>query len=161
MQSLIAVGVVSAILYLIYLAKNYGKNLIAFTRVFVKRAALYMMSFSWIIVIAAVLMLACYSGLSGLLKDILSVNSVDSIKGLVRLIFGVDSAFVALQTVALYSLMLSFVSCLCLSVGLVVRFVHGIFLKTIGKTLNENEKRQKFSALHITPTFKLYLKYNS
>ena len=161
MQSLIAIAIALCALYAIMWVKNYGYNFIASLRIFVKRLALYVMSLSWIMVLATVLMIACYSNISGLLKELLSANSIDSIKSLARLVFGVDSAFVALQMLALYSVIASFVSCLVLSMGVVVRFTYRTILKVIRMALVEERHCFADCGQHFMPTFKLYLKYNS
>lgn len=161
MQSLIAIAAVLVIVYAVHLARRSGYNFISFMRICVKRLVLYIMSFSCIVVFATVLMLACYSNISELLNEVLSINSVNSIKSLIRLVFGVDSAFVALQMLAIYSLMASFISCLLFSVGLTIRFVYRTFLSYGLTVLTKKEQDCDSSVQHVKPSFKLYLKYNS
>ena len=161
MQSLIPIIAVFVCIYAIVWIKNYGYSFFTSLRIFVKRLALYIMSFSWIIILATVLMIACYSNISGLLKDILSANSIEGIKSFTRLIFGVDSAFVALQMLALYSIMASFVSCLVLSLGVVVRVIYRTILKVSRTSFSDGCQSLDDFESHSVPTFKLYLKYNS
>ena len=161
MQSLLAIIAVLVFVYAVFWIKNHSYNFIAFLRVFVKRLALCVMSLSWIMIVAAILMIACYANISCLLKDILSANSIDGLKGLLRLVFGVDSAFTALQLLALYSIMASFVSCLVLSVGVVFRFIYRTVLKVTRTTHIDDCQCFEDSEQHSIPAFKLYLKYNS
>ena len=119
------------------------------------------MSFSWLAVLAVLIVIACYSNISYLLKEVLSANSVSSIKSVVRFVFGVDSAFMALQMLALYSVMLSFVSCLALSVGLVVRFVYRTVLKVSRSAFVEDKDCFESCVQRVKPTFELNLKYIS
>lgn len=161
MHNLIAIFAVFAIIYAFVWYKNCGYNAAAFMRMFVKRVAVGVMTFSWVIVLAVVFVLACYSNISELLKGLLSANSISNIKGLTRLVFGVDSVFVALQMLALYSVMVSFVSCLALSVGLIVRIVYRTILKVTRTTFSEDRQDFDNYSQHTMPTFKLYLKYNS
>lgn len=160
MQSLIAVAAVFA-LYAIVWCKNYGYSFVASLRLFVKRLALCVMSFSWGVVLVAVFLLSHYSNITGLLENSLSAHSLEGIKSLTRLIFGVDSAFAALQMLAVYSLMAGFVSCLVLSFGVIIRVAYRTVLK-VSRT-DFVEDRQYFAnySQHSMPTFKLYLKYNS
>lgn len=161
MQSLIAIVAVVVLAYAIVWTKNYGYSFIAALRVLIKRIALYVISFSWILVLATALMLACYSNISGLLKDVLSTNSVEGIKSLVRLIFGVDSAFVALQMLAIYSIMASFVSCLVFAVGMIIQAIYLTILKIERTTFARDRQCFEEFDQHLMPTFKLYSKYNS
>lgn len=161
MRNLLAIVAVFALIYALVWSKKYGYNAVAYLRTFVKRAAVFIMSFSWLAVLAVLIVIACYSNISYLLKEVLSANSVSSIKGVVRLIFGVDSAFMALQMLALYSVMLSFVSCLALSVGLVVRFVYRTVLKVSRATFVEDKDCFESCVQRVKPTFELNLKYIS
>ena len=161
MQSLIAIVTMLACLYAFVWIKSYGHNFITFMRTVLKRLALCVMSLSWVMVLATFLMIACYSNISGLLKDLLSANSIDGIKSLTRLVFGVDSAFVALQMLALYSVIASFVSCLVLSLGVVVRFTYRTILKVTRASFVKDRHYFGDFSQHSMPTFKLYLKYNS
>ncbi len=161
MQSLIAVlAVFITVCTLVYI-KNRGFNVVASLRVFVRRLAVYVMSFSWIVVLASVFVLACYSDITGLLKEVLSASSVSGLKSCLKLIFGVDSAFMALQMLALYSLMLGFVSCLALSIGLTTRFVYKTIMRIVRTSSSDEEINYGVRACHSTPTFKIFQKYNS
>lgn len=161
MQSLLFVLTVFVCIYSIAWIKTNGYSFLISLRILIKRLALYVMSFSWIMILATALMIACYSNISGLLKDVLSANSIASLKTIVKLFFGVDSAFAALQMLALYSIMASFVSCLVFAVGMIINIVYLTHLKVSRTTFDGN--RQNFEDLdwHWTPTFKLYSKYNS
>ena len=161
MQSLLAIATVFVFVYAIVWIKNYGYSFLASLQVLIKRLALCVLSFSWIMVLATILMIACYSNISGLLKEILSANSVEGIKSMVKLLFGVDSAFVALQMLALYSIMASFVSCLVFAVGMIIRVIYLANLKVARTTFVEDGQCLEESNQHWMPTFKLYLKYNS
>ena len=161
MQILIAVAAIFVCIYAIVWIENYGYSFFASLRILIKRLALFVMSFSWVMVLATVLMIACYSNISGFLKEVLSANSVAGIKNVVKLLFGVDSAFVALQMLALYSIMASFVSCLVFAVGMIIRVVYLANLKAKRTTFVEDGQCKEESNQHWTPTFKLYLKYNS
>ena len=161
MQSLIVIIAAIMCVYAVIWIKNYGYSFIASLRVFVKRLARCIMSLSCALVVATILMIACYSNLTGILKDILSANAIENLKSFARIIFGVDSAFAALQMLAFYSLMASFVSCLVLSLGVIVQFVYRAILKVTRSTfVEENESYEELNQ-HFLPTFKLYLKYNS
>lgn len=161
MQSLIAMATALVFVYAIVWIKNYGYSFITSLRVLIKRLALHVISFSWVIALTTILMIACYSNISVLLKDLLSANSIVGIKSLVRLVFGVDSAFVALQMLALYSIMASFVSSLVFVVGMVVRVVYIATLKVVRTPFVEDRQCSEQPSQHWMPTFKLYLKYNS
>ena len=161
MQSLIAIATAFVFVYAIVWIKNYGYSFITSLRILIKRIALHVISFSWVILLATLLMIACYSNISGLLKDLLSANSIVGIKSLVKLVFGVDSAFVALQMLALYSLVASFVSCLVLAVGMVIRVVYLTTLNAVRVHFVEDRQCCETLSQHWMPTFKLYLKYNS
>ena len=141
--------------------KNYRYSFVASLRIFVKRLALFVISFSWVLVLATLLVIACYANISGLLKEVLSANSIQGIKSLLRLAFGADSAFAALQMLAFYSIMANFVSCLVLSLGIGVRNIYRTVLK-VARTnfIEDNECYEEFNQRSL-PTFKLYLKYNS
>ncbi len=161
MQSLIAVlAVFITVCTLVYI-KNRGFNVVASLRVFVRRLAVYVMSFSWIVVLASVFVLACYSDITGLLKEVLSASSVSGLKSCLKLIFGVDSAFMALQMLALYSLMVGFVSCLALSIGLTTRFVYKAIMRIVRTSSSDEEINYGVRACHSAPTFKIFQKYNS
>ena len=161
MQSLIAIATAFVFVFAIVWIKNYGYSFITSLRILIKRLALHVISFSWVIALATILMIACYSNISLLLKDLLSANSIVGIKSLVKLVFGVDSAFVALQMLALYSIMASFVSCLVFVVGMVIRVVYIATLKVVRASFIEDRQCREESSQHWFPTFKLYLKYNS
>ena len=161
MQGLITIAAAFIVVYAFVWFKNSGYSLFAFLRVFVKRIALYVMSFSWIIILATIFMIAHYSNISGLLKDVLPASSIEGMKGLMRFVFGVDSAFTALQMLALYSIMASFVSCLVLAVGMVVRIIYIATLKAVRAPFVEDRQCSEQASQHWMPTFKLYLKYNS
>ena len=161
MQSLIAVlAVFITVCNLVY-TKNRGFNVVASLRVFVRRLAVYVMSFSWIVVLASVFVLACYSDITGLLKEVLSASSVSGLKSCLKLIFGVDSAFMALQMLALYSLMVGFVSCLALSIGLTTRFVYKTIMRIVRTSSSDEEINYGVRVCHSAPTFKIFQKYNS
>lgn len=161
MQSLIAVLAVFITVCTLVYTKNRGFNVVASLRVFVRRLAVYVMSFSWIVVLASVFVLACYSDITGLLKEVLSASSVSGLKSCLKLIFGVDSAFMALQMLALYSLMVGFVSCLALSIGLTTRFVYKAIMRTVRTSSSDEEINYGVRACHSAPTFKIFQKYNS
>lgn len=161
MQSLIAVLAVFITVCTLVYTKNRGFNVVASLRVFVRRLAVYVMSFSWIVVLASVFVLACYSDITGLLKEVLSASSVSGLKSCLKLIFGVDSAFMALQMLALYSLMVGFVSCLALSIGLTTRFVYKTIMRIVRTSSSDEEINYGVRACHSTPTFKIFQKYNS
>ena len=158
MQSLIAVLAVFITVCTLVYTKNRGFNVVASLRVFVRRLAVYVMSFSWIVVLASVFVLACYSDITGLLKEVLSASSVSGLKSCLKLIFGVDSAFMAL---ALYSLMVGFVSCLALSIGLTTRFVYKAIMRIVRTSSSDEEINYSVRACHSAPTFKIFQKYNS
>lgn len=165
MQSLIAVLAVFITVCTLVYTKNRGFNVVASLRVFVRRLAVYVMSFSWIVVLASIFVLACYSDITGLLKEVLSASSVSGLKSCLKsclkLIFGVDSAFMALQMLALYSLMVGFVSCLALSIGLTTRFVYKAIMRIVRTSSSDEEINYSVRACHSTPTFKIFQKYNS
>ena len=161
MQSLIAVLAVFITVCTLVYTKNRGFNVVASLRVFVRRLAVYVMSFSWIVVLASVFVLACYSDITGLLKEVLSASSVSGLKSCLKLIFSVDSAFMALQMLALYSLMVGFVSCLALSIGLTTRFVYKAIMRIVRTSSSDEEINYGVRACHSTPTFKIFQKYNS
>ena len=161
MQSLIAVLAVFITVCTLVYTKNRGFNVVASLRVFVRRLAVYVMSFSWIVVLASVFVPACYSDITGLLKEVLSASSVSGLKSCLKLIFGVDSAFMALQMLALYSLMVGFVSCLALSIGLTTRFVYKAIMRIVRTSSSDEEINYGVRACHSTPTFKIFQKYNS
>lgn len=161
MQSLIAVLAVFITVCTLVYTKNRGFNVVASLRVFVRRLAVYVMSFSWIVVLASVFVLACYSDITGLLKEVLSASSVSGLKSCLKLIFGVGSAFMALQMLALYSLMVGFVSCLALSIGLTTRFVYKAIMRIVRTSSSDEEINYGVRACHSTPTFKIFQKYNS
>lgn len=161
MQSLIAIALALVIVYAIIWMKDRGYSFVVSLRIFVKRLALYVMSLSCITVLATVLMIACYSNISGLFSDVLSTNSIEGIKSLTRLIFGVDSAFAALQMIAFCSIMASFVSCLVFAFGVVVVAVYRAVLKVSRTAFVKNRQCFEDFDKHLMPTFKLYLKYNS
>ena len=160
MQGLIAIIAVFMLLYAIDWIKNHEYCFIISLRVFVKRVALYVMSFSWGLILATILMVLCYSNLSEIFKELLSANSIYVLKSLVRFVFGVDSAFVALQMLAIYSIMASFVSCLVLAVCMVIRIIYFTILKIERTPLFEDEQCCEVDYV-LMPSFKLYLKYNS
>ncbi len=161
MQSLIAVLAVFITVCTLVYTKNRGFNVVASLRVFVRRLAVYVMSFSWIVVLASVFVLACYSDITGLLKEVLSASSVSGLKSCLKLIFGVDSAFMALQMLALYSLMVGFVSCFALSIGLTTRFVYKAIMRIVRTSSSDEEINYGVRACHSAPTFKIFQKYNS
>lgn len=161
MQSLIAVLAVFITVCTLVYTKNRGFNVVASLRVFVRRLAVYVMSFSWIVVLASVFVLACYSDITGLLKEVLSASSVSGLKSCPKLIFGVDSAFMALQMLALYSLMVGFVSCLALSIGLTIRFVYKTIMRIVRTSSSDEEINYGVRVCHSAPTFKIFQKYNS
>lgn len=161
MQSLIAVLAVFITVCALVYTKNRGFNVVASLRVFVRRLAVYVMSFSWIVVLASIFVLACYSDITGLLKEVLSASSVSGLKSCLKLIFGVDSAFMALQMLALYSLMVGFVSCLALSIGLTTRFVYKAIMRIVRTSSSDEEINYSVRACHSAPTFKIFQKYNS
>ena len=161
MQGLIAIVAVIVGMYAIIWIKNQGYSFIASLRILIKRLALYVMSFSWVVVLATVFLMSHYANIVGLFKSTLSADSVEGIKSTVRLVFGVDSAFAALQMLAFYSIMASFVSCLVLSLGVVVRIVYRAILKAARTSFVEKRKCFEDFNQHSLPTFKLYLKYNS
>ena len=161
MQSLLAIAAACVLCYAFLWAKNNRYNVIAFLRTFVKRAALFVMSFSWIMVLAAFLILACYSNISELLKEVLSANAVSNVKGMLHLMFGVDSAFAAMQMLALYSLVASFVSCLALTVGLIIYNVYKTILKVERSAYADDGQDFAECSQHARPAFKLYTKFNS
>ena len=161
MQSLIAIAAVIVCVYAVVRIRNYGYSFIASLLIFVKRLARCIMSLSWAMIVATVLMIACYSNLSGFLKEILSANAIEGLKSFARIIFGVDSAFAALQMLAFYSLMASFVSCLVLTLGVVVQVVYRAILKvTRASFVEESQSIDNFNQQSL-PAFKVYLKYNS
>lgn len=161
MQSLIAVLAVFITVCTLVYTKNRGFNVVASLRVFVRRLAVYVMSFSWIVVLASVFVLACYLDITGLLKEVLSASSVSGLKSCLKLIFGVDSAFMALQMLALYSLMVGFVSCLALSIGLTTRFVYKAIMRIVRTSSSDEEINYGVRVCHSAPTFKIFQKYNS
>ncbi len=161
MQSLIAVLAVFITVCTLVYTKNRGFNVVASLRVFVRRLAVYVMSFSWIVVLASVFVLACYSDITGLLKEVLSASSVSGLKSCLKLIFGVDLAFMALQMLALYSLMVGFVSCLALSIGLTIRFVYKTIMRIVRTSSSDEEINYGVRVCHSAPTFKIFQKYNS
>ena len=161
MQSLIAIVTAFVFVYAIVWIKNYGYSFITSLRVLIKRLALHVISFSWAIVLVTLIMIACYSNISLIFKDLLSANSIVGIKSLVKLVFGVDSAFVALQLLALYSIMASFVSCLVFVVGMVIRVVYLATLKVVRAPFIEDKQCREKTSQQWMPTFKLNLKYNS
>ena len=161
MQSLIAVLAVFITVCTLVYTKNRGFNVVASLRVFVRRLAVYVMSFSWIVVLASVFVLACYSDITGLLKEVLSASSVSGLKSCLKLIFGVYSAFMALQMLALYSLMVGSVSCLALSIGLTTRFVYKAIMRIVRTSSSDEEINYGVRACHSAPTFKIFQKYNS
>ena len=161
MQSLIAVLAVFITVCTLVYTKNRGFNVVASLRVFVMRLAVYVMSFSWIVVLASVFVLACYSDITGLLKEVLSASSVSGLKSCLKLIFGVDSAFMALQMLALYSLMVGFVSCLALSIGLTIRFVYKTIMRIVRTSSSDEEINYGVRVCHSAPIFKIFQKYNS
>lgn len=156
MQSLIAVLAVFITVCTLVYTKNRGFNVVASLRVFVRRLAVYVMSFSWIVVLASVFVLACYSDITGLLKEVLSASSVSGLKSCLKLIFGVDSAFMALQMLALYSLMVGFVSCLALSIGLTIRFVYKTIMRIVRTSSSDEEINYGVRVCHSAPTFKIF-----
>lgn len=157
MQSLIAVLAVFITVCTLVYTKNRGFNVVASLRVFVRRLAVYVMSFSWIVVLASVFVLACYSDITGLLKEVLSASSVSGLKSCLKLIFGVDSV----QMLALYSLMVGFVSCLALSIGLTTRFVYKAIMRIVRTSSSDEEINYGVRVCHSAPTFKIFQKYNS
>ena len=161
MQSLIAMVAVFAFIYAIVWIKNHGHSFIVCLHDCIKRFALYVMSFSWVMVFVTVLMIAFYSDISGLLKDLLAANSIEVIKNLIRIIFGVDSAFAVLQIFALYSIIASFVSCLVLSVGIVIQIFYRAILKVSNANIIDNGNCFECCNKHPIPTSQIYLKYNS
>ena len=161
MQSLIAVLAVFITVCTLVYTKNRGFNVVASLRVFVRRLAVYVMSFSWIVVLASVFVLACYADITGLLKEVLSASSVSGLKSCLKLIFGVDSAFMALQMLALYSLMVGFVSCLALSIGLTIRFVYKTIMRIVRTSSSDEEINYGVRVCHSAPIFKIFQKYNS
>ena len=161
MQSLIAVLAVFITVCTLVYTKNRGFNVVASLRVFVRRLAVYVMSFSWIVVLASVFVLACYSDITGLLKEVLSASSGIGLKSCLKLIFGVDSAFMALQMLALYSLMVGFVSCLALSIGLTIRFVYKTIMRIVRTSSSDEEINYGVRVCHSAPIFKIFQKYNS
>ena len=161
MQSLIAVLAVFITVCTLVYTKNRGFNVVASLRVFVRRLAVYVMSFSWIVVLASVFVLACYSDITGLLKEVLSASSVSGLKSCLKLIFGVDSAFMALQMLALYSLMVGFVSCLALSIWLTIRFVYKTIMRIVRTSSSDEEINYGVRVCHSAPIFKIFQKYNS
>ena len=163
MQSLLIVAALLLVCYVIVWIRDHRHNLLASLRSAAKNFARRIMSFSWIIAAAAVLLLACYPNVSGFLKEILSAQSVRDVKSLVRIIFGVDSSFVALQMLAMYSIITSLVSCLLLSMGVIVRVIYVAALKVAKFVSVDVDGRgcDDDFAPHQAPTFKLYLRYNS
>ena len=163
MQSLLIIAALFMGCYVIVWIKDHRHNLAASLRDLSKHFARHVMSFSWIIAAAAILLLACYPNVSGFLKEILSAQSVRDVKSLVRIIFGVDSSFVALQMLVMYSIMASFVSCLVLSGSAIVRVVYATVSKHAHASSVDVDNSGCFEdfAPHLTPTFKLYLRFNS
>ena len=163
MQSLLIIAAVFIGCYAIIWIKNHRHNFAASLRTLCKRCARCVMSFSWVIGVAAILLIACYPNVSGLLKEILSAQSVRDVKSLTRLIFGVDSSFVALQMLAMYSIITSLVSCLLLSVGVIVRVVFVTTFKAAGSIPADIQDGRCFEDFtpHVTPSFKLFSRYNS
>ena len=161
MQILIAVIAAVICVQAIVWIKIHRHSLIASLRTLLKRFARHVMSFSGAIFLTLIVIISCYSNISDLLKVLLPADSVDGIKDLIHISFGVDSALALLQMLALYSIMASFVSCLVLSVGVIIFVVYTIFLKTTRSTLLAEGQHFEEFAPHATPAFKLYLKYNS
>lgn len=161
MQSLIVIFAVFICIYSIVWIKNYGHSFIADLRIFIKRLALHVMSFSWVMVLVTVLMIACYSDICSLLQNLLSANSFEDIKSLIHLTFGVDSAVVVLQMLALYSLITSFVSCLVFAVGMIILVAYRAILKVSKANFVDDTNCPEYCNRHSIPTFKVYLKYNS
>lgn len=161
MQLLIAL---IAAIVLAYAFKHFNKNaysISALIRIFIKRLALYLMTLSWVIFLAVGCIIAFYSNISEFLKDSMSADAISCIKSLVRFVFGVDSAFVALQIVTIYSMLASFVSCLILSAGAVVRTVYRTAFKAERTYIDDGGLCLENTELQTQPAFKLYLKYNS
>ena len=163
MQSLIVITAVLIGCYVIVWIKNHRHNFTTSLRALSKRFARRVMSCSWVIALMAIVLIVCYPNASGFLKEMLSAQSVRDIKSLTRVVFGVDSSFVALQMLAIYSIMASFVSCLVLSGGAIVRVVYTTVSKLTRASSVDVDCSGCFEdfAPHLTPTFKLYLRFNS
>lgn len=161
MHILIAVAAALIAVFAIISVKNSACGFACFLRAFVKRMAAYIMSLSWLAVISSVFIMACYPDISNFLKDAVSANFVYCIKSVVRFVFGVDSAVAALQFIALYSMIASFVSCLILSAGQIIKSVFKAVLKPEGTVFAEDGRRVEDCGRQFMPAFKVFLKFNS
>ena len=161
MQRLIAIVTIFVCIYAIVCTKNSGYGFTASLRVFAKHLALFTMFLLWVTILVTALMITCYSEIGGMLSNSLSANSVVGIKHFVRLVFGADSAFVALHMLALYSIFAGFVSCLILCIGVVVRVAYRRILNNAKAPCVKDRQCFEDFDRQLPPAFKVYSKYNS
>lgn len=147
-----------AVIFCVFNAIKYGN--LQWLRRMVKRIAVGLLSFSSCLMFLSIGVLAWYPNVKELLTSVLSVSSIDALKTLIRIVIGTDSAFVALQMIALSSLIVSFISCLVFAVSWTIRYVFNAYLRV--SRVDKTEDKEYYEHYRTCPqTFKIYSKFNS
>ncbi len=106
-------------------------------------------------------LILCYTSVSDILKSTLSPESVEKIKLFARVLTGVDSVFVALQSLAFASFMVSAVSCFVYLCGKLTVYAYSDNSNVSGTAEKEKNIGIKCFSFHAPKTFLVYSKFNS
>lgn len=138
--------------------RHYGLDVL---RVYLNGIIKYIFVSSCFLLTACSGLILCYESISEFLKGILSLESVNGVKLFVRMLTGVNSVFVGLQTVAFASFMVSAVSSFLYLCEKLIVYISQVKLGRSGVVEIKKGKKTKYFSFFFVKTFLAYSKFNS